>query len=35
LIEKEAWAIAPPKHSPVGELTGRRASSAAVQVLDS
>jgi hypothetical protein len=35
LIEKEAWAIAPPKHSPVGELTGRRSSGAAVQVLDS
>jgi hypothetical protein len=24
LIETEAWAIAPPKRSPVGELTGRR-----------
>jgi len=34
LIEKEAWAIAPPKSSPVGELTGRRSSSAAVQVLE-
>ena len=34
LIEKEAWAISPPKHSPVGELTGRRSSGAAVQVLE-
>jgi len=34
LIEKEAWAITPPKHSAVGELTGRRSSSAAVQVLE-
>jgi hypothetical protein len=34
LIEKEAWAITPPKHSPVGELTGRRTLSAAVQVLE-
>jgi hypothetical protein len=24
LIEKEEWAIKPPKHSPVGQLTGRR-----------
>ena len=24
LIANEAWAVAPPKRSPVGELTGRR-----------
>jgi hypothetical protein len=24
LIENEGWAIAPPRHSPVGALTGRR-----------
>jgi hypothetical protein len=37
LIEKESWAVAAPKHSPIGELTSRRnhASGAAVQVLDS
>jgi hypothetical protein len=31
LIDKEAWAIAAPKRSPIGELTGRRS---AVQVVD-
>jgi hypothetical protein len=25
LIESEAWAVAPPKKSPIGELTGRRS----------
>jgi len=25
LIENEEWAIKPPKRSPIGELTGRRA----------
>ena len=28
LIEKEEWAVAPPRKSPVGELTTRRSSSA-------
>ena len=30
LIEAEAWAVAPPKHSPVGELTTRKAPSEAL-----
>jgi hypothetical protein len=36
LIENEAWAIAPPRRSPVGELTTRRAHSqaGALQVVD-
>jgi hypothetical protein len=34
LIESEAWAIKPPKRSPVGELTGRRGGQASYQLVE-